>query len=107
MDSIMASLAHRLEVARDTKNFQLVKLLEQEKQQVTALISTSDRQLKTTSWLKTFKHRMAMLFGGSTAQVHQFVNGSDCWWYAIDPQTGQYVYGDCEAELRLWLTEKH
>lgn len=103
-DSMMASLAHRLEAARMAQNFQLVELLEQEKQQ----ISTQPQSPRSTHWLQSFKQSVAeAIFGGTDLQVCRFANGSDLWWYAIDPQTGRYVYADSEAELRLWIQQNY
>lgn len=105
--NMMTSLAHRLEVARATNNFQLVELLERERQQISAGTShisplwNGDR-LKdfVQSIIKAIAHR-------SELQVQQFINGSDRWWYAFDPQTGNSVYADSEAELRLWIRDNY
>jgi hypothetical protein len=57
-----------------------------------------------TTWLKTCKQKITeALFGSYQLQVCQFMNGSDLWWYAFDPRTGDCVYADSEAELRLWI----
>lgn len=106
LDSMMASLARRLEVARAANDSQLVKLLEREKQQVASPATKRDEQ-RSPAWLKTFKQAVAAITGGSKPQVCQFANGSDRWWYAIDPQTGHCVYADSEAELRLWIKENY
>ena len=105
-DSIMASLNHRMEVARADCNTSLVALLEREKQQVasaTAHLTQADR-----SWWQTINQAIAnKLFGGSVLQVAEIVDGSDRWWVASDPRTGQCVYADSEAELRLWIEENY
>lgn len=105
LDSMMASLARRLEVARANNNFLLVKLLEQEKQQLAS--PATPEQLQSNSWLENFRHKVAVLLGSSKVQVHQFINGSDRWWYAVDPKTGHFIYADSEAELRLLLKQDY
>lgn len=103
----MASLARRLEIARATHNSQLVQLLEQEKQQFTTSVPLPKDQPRL-NWLKAFRQNIAkMMARHSELQVCQFVNGSDRWWYAIDPQTGDCVYADSEAELRLWIQQNY
>ncbi len=52
------------------------------------------------SLVEAFAHRNEL-------QVRQFVNGSDMMWYAFDPTTGQCVYADSEAELRLWIEQNY
>ncbi len=52
------------------------------------------------SLVEAFAHRNEL-------PVHQFVNGSDIMWYAFDPTTGQCVYADSEAELRLWIEQNY
>ena len=106
-DSMMASLTRRLEAARVAQNFQLVELLEQEKQQLSKTALSRSLPVRS-NWLQSLNQRVAeILFGGTTLQVNRFANGSDLWWYAIDPQTGRYVYADSEAELRLWIQQNY
>lgn len=105
-DSIMASLAHRLDVARASNNVHLVALLEQEKQQVGKTISKHARSQR--NWWDTLTQFVVnRFFGSSELQVAEIVDGRDRWWVASDPQTGQMVYADSEAELRLWIEENY
>ena len=111
-DSMMASLNHRLDVARANCNANLVALLEQEKQQVaptmTAGVARSGFHRAHRHWWKAATQYLAdRLFGGSALQVAEIVDGSDRWWVASDPRTGQFVYADSEAELRLWIEEHY
>lgn len=103
---MMASLVRRLEVAKTANDSELTKILEQERQQIAFPVTTCKQQQLTT-WLKTFRQGVATILGGFKPQVCQFVNGSDCWWYAIDPKTGQCIYADSKAELRLWIEENY
>jgi hypothetical protein len=40
-------------------------------------------------------------------QIHKFAHGRDLWWYTFDPRTGQCIYADSEAELRLWIEQNY
>jgi hypothetical protein len=104
LESMMTSLAHRLEVAKATNNIQLARVLEREAQQL-LFSGTNSQRFKLNNWLQALKQRVAGLFTSSTPQVHEFVNGSDRWWYTINPHTGEFVYADSEAELRLWIKD--
>ncbi|MBW4522379.1 MAG: hypothetical protein KME16_22220 [Scytolyngbya sp. HA4215-MV1] len=65
------------------------------------------RPRSLTTWFKTLREKITeALFGSYQLQVCQFINGSDIWWYAFDPRTGECVYADSEAELRVWI-EQH
>ncbi len=106
-DSMMASLTHRLAIARANNNVSLVALLEQEKQQV-APRATSGAVRSRTDWWKAITQYVAdVLFGGTDLQVVEMVDGRDRWWVASNPQTGEIVYADSEAELRLWIEENY
>jgi hypothetical protein len=101
--SMMASLAHRLEAARVASNLPLIEQLEQERLQITDTVASERRP-----WWQALQENLAeALFGGTELKVHEFTNGSDRWWYAIDPRTGRYVYADSDAELRLWIRENY
>lgn len=105
-DSIIASLNHRLEIARANNNADLLALLEREKQQVEPK-ATLDAALSGNWWQTLTQYLADKLFGGSALQVVEIVDGRDRWWVASDPQTGQLVYADSEAELRLWIEENY
>jgi hypothetical protein len=107
-DNVLASLTRRLEVAKSTNNSQLVALLEREKQQVDETLVTNKNLRSPLNWLHALQQQLVNLIAPSPGlQVSQFVNGSDYWWYAFDPRTGQYVYADSEAELRLWIKDNY
>ncbi|MBW4583375.1 MAG: hypothetical protein KME42_27745 [Tildeniella nuda ZEHNDER 1965/U140] len=105
-DSIMASLNHRLAIARATNNANLVVLLEQEKRQVEPK-TPLDVALGGNWWQTLTQYLTDKIFGGSALQVVEIADGRDRWWVASDPQTGQVVYADSEAELRLWIEENY
>ena len=100
---MMTSLAHRLEAARVASNLPLIEQLEQERLQITDTVASGRRP-----WWQVLQENLAeALFGSTELKVHEFTNGSDRWWYAIDPRTGRYVYADSDAELRLWIRENY
>jgi hypothetical protein len=108
-DSMMASITHRLEVAKASNDRRLIELLERERQQIESSYTVPKTSIEalsagfrsiTASLRHWFAHR-------SELQVSQFVNGSDQWWYAFDPQSGNFVYADSEAELRLWIKDHY
>lgn len=104
-DNMLASLSRRLEIARATNNMHLVELLEQERKQIATEVNQS-RSLM--DWFAALQKRIQMAIARrSELQVSHLVSGRDEWWYAFNPQTGQYVYADSEAELRLWIKENY
>ncbi|UBF24145.1 hypothetical protein K9N68_20760 [Kovacikia minuta CCNUW1] len=58
---------------------------------------------------KNFKQGVAkaLLMGNADPQVHQFRSCRDLFWYTFDPRTGQTIYADSEAELRLWIEQNY
>ena len=76
-----------------------------------APLSTSSKSefgQSVVAGLKKFQMAIAhFLSSRSELQVQQFVNGSDAWWYAYDPQAGNWVYADSEAELRIWIEQNY
>lgn len=105
-DNIMTSLAQRLQRAKSSNDLRLIQLLEQEKKQIEQKVlplESRSRGLTTIqNWLSD------RLFGKDGLQVSQFVDSAkDNWWYAFDPQTGNCVYADSEAELRLWIKDNY
>jgi hypothetical protein len=105
---ILASLAHRLEVARANNDRQLIALLEQEQRQF-ALVPHSPSSCSMpgrSNWLKILVQRLGTaLFGSTEPQIYHFANGTDRQWYARHPMTDCWIYADSEAELRLRLKQ--
>lgn len=108
LHSITSSLAYRLKAAQAARNTQLIELLEKEKQQLAAKANAQVTWVAREGWLKAILQGLnQLLFSGSTLQVSEFNSGSDHWWYAFDPLTGEQVYADSEVELRLWIKENY
>lgn len=105
-DNIMATLAHRIEAAQAAHNTQLVELLEREKQQLGQ--ATTPNRGSLAAKFNAFKQGIVnTLARKSELQVYQYNQGTDWWWYAFDPRTGNCVYADSEAELRLWIEQNY
>ncbi|MBF2027460.1 MAG: hypothetical protein IGS48_11930 [Oscillatoriales cyanobacterium C42_A2020_001] len=65
-----------------------------------------------SSWsqnLSTLWHDLVTLVTGDRRlQVWQSVDEQgDRWWCAYNPQTGQSVYADSEAEMRFWIEQNY
>lgn len=104
-DSMMASLNRRLEIARAANNSQLIELLEQEQRQISSDI---DQPRSLMDRLTALQQRIkSAIARRSELQVSHLVSGRDEWWYAFDPRSGDYVYADSEAELRLWIKDNY
>ncbi|MDX2231976.1 MAG: hypothetical protein NW220_20240 [Leptolyngbyaceae cyanobacterium bins.349] len=102
-DNVVASLQRRLEIAKANRDTHLIELLEQEQKQI-----APDRE----SQAGTFHHQLAILWddfvtlvrGNSDLRVWQSVDHQgDRWWCAYNPQTGESLYTDSEAEMRMWI----
>jgi hypothetical protein len=106
--SMMNSLQRRLEAAQAKRDKRLLELLEQEKYQ----LRKEDYHPNAWQTLQSGFHSVQkginrIFFGGSTLQVNEFDVGSDHFWFASDPKTGNCVYADSEIELRLWIKENY
>jgi hypothetical protein len=98
--NIMESLAYRLSVARATRNTQLIERLEQERQQLAANTRAQGLRRFVAFCGKAISGVTQIFWWGSTLQVREFNCGSDRWWYAFDPSTGEFLYADSEIELQ-------
>lgn len=106
--NMMDTLAYRLKRAQASQNTKLIELLEQEKRQIAGDGTGQKAIFSIQSLLSGLRQRLStFLFGSSTLQVSEFNLGSDHWWYAFDPNTGECVYADSEVELRLWIKDNY
>jgi hypothetical protein len=102
--NMRASLAYRLEVARSARNIQLIETLEQEQQQLAANVKAQAVLRVVESHLKAIQRGVRNVFWGDSARrVSEFRCGSDLWWYAVDPATGEFRYADSEVELHAMV----
>ncbi|UBF26459.1 hypothetical protein K9N68_00100 [Kovacikia minuta CCNUW1] len=106
--NIAASLAHRLEVARASNNFQLVKLLEQERWQIEGGTVLREAPQTPLARLRGFWQRLvSAIADADKLQVWQTADNDIRWWNAYDPHTGKSVCTESEAELRQWIEENY
>lgn len=107
-ENIMRSLSHRIELAQAANDRSLVELLERERQQLNPAFTPMEVVRSSDRWLQALKQGVAkFLFGETELRVYQYYEGGDAWWYAFDPQTGECVYADSEAELQRWIDDNY
>ncbi|UBF29233.1 hypothetical protein K9N68_16200 [Kovacikia minuta CCNUW1] len=107
-ESMMASLARRLEIARAANNLQLVEQLEREKQQILSNSISGKVSQSLITWFKSLQEKIAQVIAGEPKlEVCQFGEGSDRWWYTFDPRTGECISAESEAEIRVWIQENY
>ena len=105
-DNVVTSLNRRLEVAKANHDTRLIELLEQEQRQ---LERDEDRHTSWGQQLSSFwDDLLALLRGDADVRVWQTVDREgDRWWCAYNPQTGQSLYTDSEAEMRMWIEDHY
>ncbi|AFY74682.1 hypothetical protein Syn7502_02736 [Synechococcus sp. PCC 7502] len=92
--SISASLHHRQEIARANQNFDLLSLLEQERQQLNPQTQKSSRSI--WNWL----------FEPMEISIEKLPSGNgEVIWRGYNPQTGETRYGESEADMIAWLEQ--
>jgi hypothetical protein len=114
--SMLASLERRLGVAKAACNWQLIELLEVERQEIspgsfgakTLRRNASCKESPSSrlqSELQDIWHKfIEMCVPKAELQIEQTADSNgNTWWYACNPQTGQSVYSGSEAEMRLWI----
>jgi hypothetical protein len=102
--TMMESLAYRLNVARSAQNTQLIEKLEHEQQQLAPNASAQAGLRLVEFCLNAMKTGVSqVLWNSSMLRVEEFRCGSDHWWYAVDPTTGEFRYADSEVELHATL----
>jgi|GEM_PF-410306 len=111
LDNMVASLAHRLEVARANQNFGLVAQLEQERQQLQRQYRLSVRAHTPRPSLLAIGQRLWSDLKTAIAQSTQLsvdrwvTDAGEVWWQAHDPQTGKALYTDSEADVVQWIED--
>lgn len=106
--SILASLEHRMQVAKLNQNLGLVQLLEIEKKGITPISVKFNDSRSPRNWLKKFIHSFIDNFVPKTGlQIKQLsdLEGNQ-WWYAYNPQTGKSIYADSDSEIRHWINSE-
>lgn len=108
-ENIAASLAHRLEVARNAHNTQLVLQLEQEHQvllkdskpALASALATIGQRIQTT--LAAWSEAIAQPQGLSVDKIAD--DSGNIWWRAYDHRTGKTLYAEAEWEVIAWIEE--
>lgn len=107
--SMEASLAHRLEVARATRNTQLIALLEKEAQQIKA---QAPHPVGLPEIFSTVRYWWAGVKQGiensTKLSVEKIVDESGTtWWYAHDPRSGKTLYAETDTDVLQWIEENN
>lgn len=103
--SMLASLEHRLEVARSRQDAQLIALLEKERREILAEAPLQGLKARLQAWWSQLSTAIA---NRDQLQVNEMQDGEGhCWWRAYDPNSGHEVYTDSETELLLWIEEHY
>jgi hypothetical protein len=107
-ENMLHSLSHRIAAAQATNDRPLVELLERERQQLAPTATPTGMVRSLDRGFQVLKQGVSkFLFGDTKLRVYQYSEGHDHWWYAFDPQTGDCVYADSEAELQRWIDENY
>ena len=111
LSSMVASLAHRLEVARASHNVQLTALLEREYEQLTveqqAVSFGSSNGMQ--AWFQRLWNNLADTMPSLyQLQITQTINdnGHECW-SVYYPKTGQRLVTESEAEMQIWIKQNY
>lgn len=106
-DNVLASLQHRLDVAKAHQDQQLIELLKAEEKQLAGDVDLAPQPML---------HPLADLWesivdffrGDSELHVWQTVDRrGERWWCAYDPLTGKTLYTDSETEMRIWIEQNY
>lgn len=107
-DNMIRSLNQRMEAANAANDRQLVALLERERQQLNPMVTPDGMARSLDRWFQALRQNVVTVMGGPTElRVYEYQDGGDSWWYAFDPQTGDCVYADSEAELQRWIDDNY
>lgn len=109
--NIVASLSRRLAIAKATNNLSLVELLEQERRQI--ILETTRARITKLNGLAALVDRFDRFCQGFVkaifhpeVRIWQTTDGvGGVYWNAYDPQSGQTITTDSEAELRVWIEQ--
>lgn len=108
--NLRANLLHRLAIAEAQHNESLVRLLEQERQQLeqnwSAQPATKNPPFQAFTQLgQRVREAIARYFQLRVEQVRD--EAGQLWWYAFDPRSGKTLYAEAETEVIRWIEENH
>lgn len=105
--NVIASLNHRLAIAKANQDQHLVELLEQEQKQIAGDVESHPGSLQQHLAI-LWDDLVTLVRGDSNLRVWQSVDQQgDRWWCAYNPQTGQSVYAESEAEMQIWIEQNY
>ncbi|MBD2035441.1 hypothetical protein H6F76_10450 [Leptolyngbya sp. FACHB-321] len=111
LSSMVASLSHRLEVARASHNVQLTALLEREYEQLT--VEQKAVSFGSSSVMKAWFQRLWNNLADTMPSLYQLQitqtiddNGHECW-SVYYPKTGQRLVTESEAEMQIWIKQNY
>src|SRR5579883_1838031 len=111
LSSMVASLAHRLEVARACQNEQLTALLEREYEQLMverrAVLFASSNSIR--AWVQRLWDNFADTMPGLyQLQIKQTIDDTGrTRWHVYYPKTGQTLVTESETEMQDWIKETY
>ena len=106
-DNVLASLQHRLDVAKARHDQQLIELLKSEEKQLAEDAGLSS-QPATNPLVDLWESIVEFFRGDSELHVWQTVDRrGEHWWCAYDPLTGKTLYTDSETEMRIWIEQNY
>ena len=111
LTNMVASLTHRLEVARASHNDQLTAALEREYEQL--LIERKAALLDSSNAVKSWFQRLWANFADTMPSLYQLqikqtiaANGQSCW-SVYYPKTGQRLVTASEPEMQAWIKKTY
>jgi hypothetical protein len=103
--AILASLSHRIAVAKASQNVELVFLLEQERRQFNQPDQPGIQEIG--SHLKqVWRNWMRAIDESSRLSVERIVGDSGAiLWRAYDPMSGKTLYAESSSEVVKWIED--
>jgi hypothetical protein len=111
LTNMVASLTHRLEVARACHNDQLTALLEREYEQL--MVEQKAVLFASSNSVRAWFQRLWDNFADTVPSLYQLqikqtvnANGHDCW-SVYYPKTGQTLVTESETEMQSWIKKTY
>jgi hypothetical protein len=103
--NLLALLNHRLEVAREHQDQQLVAALEREYEQLNSFTQPT----LVSGWLqRQWVNFAETLSDWTKVHIEQLVDEQgQTYWYAYNPQAGRAICTDSKAEMHQWIKKTY
>jgi len=110
LKNMIASLDHRIAVARANQDSRLMELLLQEKRQLESW--SGDWAITPKNLIQKFRFLWQQIgraiANGEALHVEKIVEASgEVWWYAHDPRTGKTLWAESEPEVVKWIEDNN